>query len=98
MKDETFPRYLGYFEALLADNGGTGFFVGDSVSIKVDRFGLRVLLLLLLFYSGDCVGGVITRLMTTMKRITFLRESAHLLYIEAFEGRSGGEEDGSCSN
>lgn len=46
----------------------------------------------------DCVGGVITRLMTTMKRITFLRESAHLLYIEAFEGRSGGEEDGSCSN
>ena len=35
LKDETFPRYLGYFEALLADNSSTGFFVGDSVSSSI---------------------------------------------------------------
>jgi len=33
MKDESIPRYLGYFEELLVDNGATGFFVGDSVSL-----------------------------------------------------------------
>lgn len=32
LKDETFPKFLGYFESLLIDNGSTGFFVGNTVS------------------------------------------------------------------
>ncbi|XP_076448336.1 glutathione S-transferase 3-like [Babylonia areolata] len=33
LKDIIFPRYLGYFEALLAENGNHGFFVGHSVTM-----------------------------------------------------------------
>ena len=35
MKTEAFPRYFGYFEAHLKENGSTGYFVGNSVSILV---------------------------------------------------------------
>ncbi|XP_076447570.1 glutathione S-transferase 3-like [Babylonia areolata] len=31
--EELFPRYLGYFEALLAENGDKGLFVGSSVTM-----------------------------------------------------------------
>jgi hypothetical protein len=31
IKNEVFPRFLGYFEALLKDNDSKGYFVGNSV-------------------------------------------------------------------
>jgi glutathione S-transferase len=33
LAEETLPRWLGYFERLLVANGGTGFIVGDSLSV-----------------------------------------------------------------
>ncbi|KAK7102216.1 glutathione S-transferase-like isoform X1 [Littorina saxatilis] len=33
LRDELFPRYFGYFEELLVDNGATGFFAGNSLTL-----------------------------------------------------------------
>nr|KAG5697493.1 hypothetical protein BaRGS_029384 [Batillaria attramentaria] len=33
LKDELFPKFLGFFESLLNQNGGNGFFVGNSVTL-----------------------------------------------------------------
>nr|KAG5697494.1 hypothetical protein BaRGS_029385 [Batillaria attramentaria] len=33
LKDEVFPKYLGFCESLLKQNGGSGFFVGNSLTL-----------------------------------------------------------------